>query len=82
MTPHEEIHASDSGIAPGFLRRLAVYLFGVAIGLMLLGLFQQLRGASSPPTRGQGAAQTPGDGAPTPADAPESTPRPGDEQGG
>lgn len=29
--------------APQFFRKLGIYLLGIAIGFMLLGLFQQLR---------------------------------------
>ncbi len=74
-------------MAPGFRRRLAVYLMGVAIGLMLLGLFAQARSAAA---RRQQAAARPGQvegpgasSAQTPGDAGnESTPRPSDEHDG
>ena len=35
----------DTGtrIAPGFARRLSYYIFGIAIGLLMLGLINQAR---------------------------------------
>ena len=53
-------------IAPGFARRLSYYVFGIAIGLLMLGLINQARSRarSTPP-----GAQSP------PADAPVETPQ-------
>lgn len=47
------------------LRLVAIYLLGLALGLVLLGIWQQGR-----------RAQQPGPAAPAPAEAPPSTPAP------
>ena len=43
-------------IAPGFARRLSYYLFGIAIGLLMLGLINQARQRAA---ASNNAAQTP-----------------------
>ncbi|TVQ61263.1 MAG: hypothetical protein EA378_09290 [Phycisphaerales bacterium] len=53
-----------------FLRRLSIYLFGVALGFVLLGLFGRARQASMPPPP-PGQAQPDGQNTPThPSEAP------------
>ena len=80
--PKDIADANLNRVAPGFVRRLSYYLIGIAIGLILLGYFQQMRAASrqaapaNPPAEAGGA--TPDGGEAPPA----STPRPGDEQDG
>lgn len=82
MTPPNGSEHSRSGVAPGFGRRLAVYLFGVAIGLMLLGLVQRMRAASRPPAPAPAASG--GDATPAAPgnEGEDAAPRPGDEQDG
>lgn len=36
-------HESGTRVAPGFARRLSYYVFGIAIGLLMLGLINQAR---------------------------------------
>ncbi len=55
-----ETSKGRKGIPPWFLRRLAVYLLGVAIGLMILGLIQQARQASIQRRQQQEAAASGG----------------------
>ncbi len=70
MEPHEQSRSERAGIAPGFGRRLSYYVFGIAIGLLMLGLINQARQRSA---SNNGAQQNS-------ASDPESATRPPREQ--
>ncbi len=80
MSPSAPERGSRDRIAPGFGRRLAYYLIGIAIGLLLLGFFQQMRTAAH--TRQLARPGASPDAAPREGAPPESATRtPGEQPG-
>ncbi|MFI4898458.1 MAG: hypothetical protein ACIARR_11605 [Phycisphaerales bacterium JB059] len=67
----DEVNRTDTRIAPGFRRRLSYYLFGIAIGLLMLGLINQAR-QRAVASRGAGPAPSSEPGGEPPTGAPES----------
>jgi hypothetical protein len=68
----DEENRTDTRIAPGFRRRLSYYVFGIAIGLLMLGLINQAR-QRAVASRGAGtnpASEPAGEAARSAPDAP------------